>query len=60
MLCDRNRHSIVGQLILKKKKKQTYKQTYRKRDQICGHVGERGLNESSQNVKTIGCKVNKY
>ena len=33
MLCTRNEHSIVGQLILKK----NYKQTSRKKDQICGY-----------------------
>ena len=52
MLCTRNELSIVGQLILKKKNtNKLIKKEIRFVVMRGRHVGERGLNENSQNVK---------
>ena len=51
VLCAKNEHSAVGQLYIKNK------ETYRKRDQMCGYQmhrgsGEEELDEDSQKVQT--------
>ena len=58
LFCNRNSHSVVGQLCFKNK------QTHRKRDQICGYqkqgVGEGKLDEGGPKVQTSSYKINKY
>ena len=51
MLCTRNEHSIVGQLILKKNTNKLLEKEIRFVVMRGRHVGEIGLNESSKNVK---------